>query len=79
MALSLPTSENNINNWIVLFQTQTNPLLVLLRKTGFFDRIYTHIYGEKKLGKKKYLRELSGSKFHSVTCSNVVLYNDVKN
>ena len=26
-----------------------------------------------------YLRELSGSKFHSVTCSNVILYNDVKN
>ena len=34
--------------------------------------------------KKKYLRELSGSKFHSVytckcTSSNVTLYNDVKN
>ena len=28
--------------------------------------------------KKKYLRELSGSKFHSVTSSNVILYNDVK-
>ena len=26
-----------------------------------------------------YLRELSGSKFHSVTSSNVILYNDVKN
>ena len=26
-----------------------------------------------------YLRELSGSKFHSVTGSNVILYNDVKN
>ena len=25
-----------------------------------------------------YLRELSGSKFHSVTSSNVILYNDVK-
>ena len=25
-----------------------------------------------------YLRELSGSKFYSVTCSNVILYNDVK-
>ena len=29
--------------------------------------------------KKKYLRELSASKFHSVTSSNVILYNDVKN
>ena len=26
-----------------------------------------------------YLRELSGSKFHSVTSSTVILYNDVKN
>ena len=26
-----------------------------------------------------YLRELSGSKFHFVTSSNVILYNDVKN
>ena len=26
-----------------------------------------------------YLRELSGSKFHSVTSSNIILYNDVKN
>ena len=25
-----------------------------------------------------YLRALSGSKFHSVTSSNVILYNDVK-
>ena len=30
-------------------------------------------------GKKMYLRELSGSKFHSVISSNVILYNDVKN
>ena len=29
--------------------------------------------------KKKYLRELSRSKFHSVTSSHVILYNDVKN
>ena len=26
-----------------------------------------------------YLRELYGSKFHTVTTSNVILYNDVKN
>ena len=26
-----------------------------------------------------YLRALSGSKFHSVTSSNVILYNDVTN
>ena len=26
-----------------------------------------------------YLRNLSGSKFHSITSSNVILYNDVKN
>ena len=26
-----------------------------------------------------YLRELSRSKFHSVTSSNVILYNDAKN
>ena len=30
------------------------------------------------LKKKYYLRELSGSKFHSVTSSNVILHNDVK-
>ena len=29
--------------------------------------------------KEKYLHELSGSKFHSVPSSNVILYNDVKN
>ena len=28
---------------------------------------------------KQNLCELSGSKFHSVTSSNVILYNDVKN
>ena len=32
---------------------------------------------KKKLDKKMYLYELSGSKFHSVTSSNVILYNDV--
>ena len=48
------------------FQNQTN---ILLRKTGFFDGIYTHVYGKTKfrLKKKTYLRELSGAKFHSVT------------
>ena len=36
--------------------------------------------GRKKKRKKKvYLHELSGSKFHSVPSSNVILYNDVKN
>ena len=36
--------------------------------------------GKQKLDKKiMYLRELSGSKFHSVTSSNIILYNDVKN
>ena len=44
-----------------------------------FDRIYTHVYGKTKFRfKKMYLHELSGSKFHSVTSSNVILYNDVK-
>ena len=63
----------------VYFQNLINPLLVLLRKTGFFDRIYTHVYGKTKFRfKKMHLRELSGSKFHYVTSSNVILYNDVK-
>ena len=68
-------------NWRVYFQNLLNPLLVLLRKTGFFDRIYTQVYmGKQNLDlKKMYLRELSGFKFHSVTSSNVILYNDVKN
>ena len=36
--------------------------------------------GKQNLEEKKmYLRELSGSKFHSVTSSYVILYNDVKN
>ena len=30
------------------FQNVLNPLLVLLRKTGFFDRIYTRVYGKTK-------------------------------
>ena len=69
------------NNWRVYFQNVLNPLLVLLRKTCFFDRIYTRVYGEAKFRFKKkiicvsYLR----SKFHSVTSSNVILYNDAKN
>ena len=29
--------------------------------------------------KKKYLHELSRSKFHSVTSSNIIMYNDAKN
>ena len=49
-------------------------------KNRFLHRIYTHVYGKTKVRlKKNYLRELSGSKFHSVTSSNVILYNDVKN
>ena len=35
--------------------------------------------GKQNLGEKMYLCELSGSKFHSVISSNVILYNDVKN
>ena len=36
--------------------------------------------GKQNLEEKKmYLRELSRSKFHPVTSSNVILYNDVKN
>ena len=50
-------------------------MYVLLRETCFFDGIYTHVYGKTKFRKKMYLRELSGSKFHSV----IILYNDVKN
>ena len=53
--------------------------MVLLRKTGFFDGIYTHVYGKTNFRfKKMHLLELSGSKFHSVTSSHVILYNDVK-
>ena len=49
-------------------------------KNRTFDGIYTHVYGKTKFRFKQiYLRELSGSKFHSVTSSNVILYNDVKN
>ena len=35
------------------FQNQPNPLLVLLRKAGFFDGIYTHVYGKTKFRLKK--------------------------
>ena len=49
-----------------------------------FDRIYTQFIhmsmGKQNLDLKNaymYLLELSGSKFHSVTSSNVILYNDV--
>ena len=41
--------------------------------------LYTCLWEEKKLEKKIVLRALSGSKFHSVTSSHVILYNDVKN
>ena len=65
----------------LISKTWWNPFLVLLRKMGFFDRIYTHVYGKTKFRfkTKMYLQELSGPKFHSVTSSNVTLYNDVKN
>ena len=50
-------------------------------KNRFLWRNFIHIsMGKKNLEEKKtYLRELSGSNFHSVTSSNVILYNDVKN
>ena len=35
--------------------------------------------GKQNLEEKMYLRKLSGSKFNSVTSSNVILYNDIKN
>ena len=49
-------SKNLVMNFLVShasqlkssFQNVINPLLVLLRKTGFFHRIYTHVYGEEK-------------------------------
>ena len=70
--------------WRVYFQNLLNPLLVLLRKTGFlWQNLYTCLWEETNFEKKKkrYLRELSRSKFRSVTTcsSNVILYNDVKN
>ena len=40
-------------NWRVYFQNQINPLLVLLRKTDFFDGIYTHVDGKTKFRFKK--------------------------
>ena len=53
---------------------------VLLRKTGFFDGIYTHIYGKTKFRLKKKIICVSYlDLYHSVTSSNVILYNDVKN
>ena len=78
--ISILKNKHYYDNLRVNFQNQTNPLLVLVRKTDFFDGIYTHVYGKTKFRfKKMYLRELSGSKFHSVTSSNVILYIDVKN
>ena len=51
-----------------------------------WQNLYTCLWKTKfrfffflEIKKKVYLRELSGSKFHSVTSSNVILYNDVKN
>ena len=41
------------DNRRVYFQNVLNPLLVLLRKTGFFDRIYTRVYGKTKCWFKK--------------------------
>ena len=63
-----------------LFPNVLTPLLVLLRKTGFFTEFIHVSMGKQNLDlKKMYLRELSRAKFHSVTSSNVILYNDVKN
>ena len=45
-----------------------------------WQNLYTCLWENKNLEEKKmYLRELSRSKFHSVTSSNVILYNDAKN
>ena len=49
--VSLVVLENN--NWRAHFQNLINPLLVLLSKTGFFDRIYTQVYGKTKFRFKK--------------------------
>ena len=36
---------SNVNNiWRVYFQNQINPLLVILRKSAFFDGIYTRLW-----------------------------------
>ena len=45
-----------------------------------WQNLYTCLWENKiYIEKKMYLRELSRSKFHSVTSSNVILYNDAKN
>ena len=51
--ITLHSSLLFFHNWRVYFQNVLNPLLVLLRKTGFFDRIYTRVYGKTKFRKKK--------------------------
>ena len=61
---------------IVYFQNVLNPL----RKKHVSLTEFIHIsMGKPNSEEKKYLCELSGSKFHSVTSSNAILYNDVKN
>ena len=45
--------KSSIYNWRVYFQNLLNPLLVLLRKTGFFYRIYAQVYGKTKFELKK--------------------------
>ena len=72
--------EDRCNKLKSLFPKWDKSLLVLLRKTGFFDGIYNTSMGKQDLNQDKmYLCDLSRSKFHSVTSSHVILYNDVKN
>ena len=49
------------------------------KRVSLTEFLHMSIYGKTKFRLKAYLRELSGSKFHSVTSSNVILYNHVKN
>ena len=66
--------------WRAYFQNQTNPLLVLLRKqVSLTEFIHMSMRKQNLDLNKMYLCELSGSKFHSITSSNVILYNDVTN
>ena len=70
----------SVINWRVYFQNLINPLFWYFWEKQVSLTEFRHMsMGKQHLDlKQMYLRELSGSKFHSVTSSNVILYNDVK-
>ena len=66
-------------NWKILVPKQIHVWYFWEKQVSLTECIHMSMGTQNLDLKKMYLRELSGSKFHFVTSSNVILYNDVKN